>query len=631
MLLDLASILMLFLFLISGYAIARLLLYERPIHERLLFGGSIGLLLLMWLPALFSFVFDFTVTSQLLAALIAAVIGGICFIRTKKHPCCAAEKPSYFPMLATLIPLFLIGAYLFFTHTIPQAADGSLHVGQSTFGDLSLHVGIVTSLKEQTTFPPEYSIYPGTAVGYPFLCDSISATFYVLGASLRLSMLLPALAAYAVVLLGVWCFFEQWLKKPCLTVLATLLFFIGGGFGFAYAFDLLKQDPGNLLDVFRGFYRTPTNQPDRGLLWVNPIADMLVPQRATLFGWSILFPCLTLLQRTAFSEELADRTRRKDLILLGCMAGCLPLIHTHSFLALGMVSAAYLFRTLWRKEWKRLPGWTMYAGTALILALPQLIFFTFRQAGGFLTFNFNWSNTRDSFLWFYIKNLGIIFLMLPISFVMAKKEDRGKYSGALLIWFFAEIIQFQPNPYDNNKLLFVWFAFTCVLAAHGLHMLYRKLEGLPGRKLIAAMTLTALFLSGSMTLAREAVSDYELIGSAHVEAAEFIKENTEADDLFLTSNNHNNAVAVLTGRNILCGTDSFLYFHGIDTHARREDMQLMFGTPSENFAELRAKYGIDYVYISSYERYDFNADEGYFAANYPLVFRNHEVSIYKVS
>ena len=132
-----------------------------------------------------------------------------------------------------------------------------------------MHLGFITSIAEQGTFPPAYSIYYGQAVGYPFLCDSISSTFYVLGASLRFCALLPALLAYGVVLLGVWCFFQRWLKQPGTTVLATLLFFVGGGLGFAYHFDLLQTDPANLSRIFTGFYETPTNQPDLCLLYTS--------------------------------------------------------------------------------------------------------------------------------------------------------------------------------------------------------------------------------------------------------------------------------------------------------------------------------------------------------------------------
>ena len=30
-------------------------------------------------------------------------------------------------------------------------------------------------------------------------------------------------------------------------------------------------------------------------MWVNPIVDLLIPQRATLFGWCVLFAALGML------------------------------------------------------------------------------------------------------------------------------------------------------------------------------------------------------------------------------------------------------------------------------------------------------------------------------------------------
>ncbi|MEL7608503.1 MAG: hypothetical protein AAGU74_03285 [Bacillota bacterium] len=630
MFLNIVSTLYCALYLLAGYAVARVIFKEEAPHLRILFSGAIALALLMWLPALFSFLMGFTLAAQLLAGALCLIIGAVFYILGRKTAPDAARRTlrSYRAMLFTLAPLLLIGLYLYLTHTITTAADGSLHVGQSTYGDLSLHLGLVTSLKVQGFFPPSYSIYYGQAIGYPFLCDSISATFYTLGASLRYAMLLPSCIAYATVLLGVWSFFEGWLKKPSYTVLATLFFFVGGGFGFAYHFDQLKLFPDNISKIFTGFYLTPTNQPGIGLSWVNAIADMLVPQRATLFGWSLLFPCLTLLRRAVFD---APKNQKRDFIALGCFAGCLPLIHTHSFLALGMVSVVYFLRTVFRREHKQLAGLAVYGVIALALAAPQLFLFTFRQSEHFVRLHFNWTNETDTFLWFYIKNMGLLFLMLPVAYLMADKRDRGIYLGSLLIWIACETLLFQPNPYDNNKLLFIWFAFNCALVAKGLCELYARLGELRGRRLLAVMALCAVFLSGGLTLGREAVSDYELISAEQVEAAAYLEQNAPKDALILTAANHNNAVAVLTGRNIVLGTDSFLYFHGFDTTQRRRQVERMFANPAESLEELLKQFPLDYVYIGDYERYEFAVDEAYFAANYPVAYQNDEVTIYAIS
>ncbi|HWR22615.1 MAG TPA: hypothetical protein VN366_03980 [Feifaniaceae bacterium] len=620
---NILSLLYLCAYLAAGQFMARALFAaERPLF-RWWMGGVFSLLLLLWLPALFGFLFGFTVLAQLLALLVCAAAGLFAFLAGRKKAVAPAGASELRPALMTLLPLFLLGGYLFLTHIL-RPVNGALHSGQSTFGDLPLHLGLVTSIARQGTFPPQYSIFPGMAVGYPFLCDSISATFYVLGASLRFSMLLPARFAYALVLLGVYCFFLQWQKKTKTAVFSTLLFFLGGGFGFWYFLDLWKTNPDAFTRIFTGFYNTPTNLPDIGLRWVNPIADMLIPQRATLFGWALLFPALYLLRRAAFERE------PKLFVPLGVIAGCMPLVHTHSFLALGMVSAVYvLYAFLSRQDKATLSGWVKYGLITMALALPQLILFTFRQSGEFLQPHFNWGNETDSYLWFYIKNLGLVFLLLPVAFFRLPKDEKVFYGGAVLIWFFSEFILFQPNPYDNNKLLFVWFAFTCGIVGKLLTDLYDRLSGFAGRRYLAALTLCALFLSGTLTLAREAIGDYEQFSADEAAAADYISEGTAPDALFLTATNHNNAVSSLTGRNILCGTGSYLYYHGLDYETREQQVRLLFEQPEVCFGALRETYGIDYVFVSNYERYTYEVDEGFFS-RFPIVYENDTVTIYDV-
>ena len=72
---------------------------------------------------------------------------------------------------------------------------------------------------------------------------------------------------------------------------------------------------------------------------------------------------------------------------------------------------------------------------------------TFRQAGsgGFLRLHWNWANELDSWLWFYIKNLGLIFILLLPAFICARRESRLFYGGALLLWAISEFVVFQPN------------------------------------------------------------------------------------------------------------------------------------------------------------------------------------------
>lgn len=89
-------------------------------------------------------------------------------------------------------------------HTLSAGEGLSLHSGQSTYGDMNMHLGFITSIAKQQIFPPEYSILPGTKLAYPFLSDSISSSLYLFGTSLRVAYLVPMYAALAQVFFGMY-------------------------------------------------------------------------------------------------------------------------------------------------------------------------------------------------------------------------------------------------------------------------------------------------------------------------------------------------------------------------------------------------------------------------------------------
>ena len=175
-----------------------------------------------------------------------------------------------------------------------------------------------------------------------------------------------------------------------------------------------------------------------------------------------------------------------------------------------------------REATKNLGFFALFGVITLALAAPQLFGFPLKQSGAsnsFLRWGFNWDNVSDGWLWFYIKNLGLIFILMPAAFLHLKKEHRVFFGGALAIWAISEIFLFQPNPYDNNKLLFVWFAMSCGIAASllidTLAVKAVKTENgeevtdgarTAGRLILLAIAIVSLTLSGVMTLAREYVS-----------------------------------------------------------------------------------------------------------------------------
>ena len=632
-------------FLLCGCVAMDALLPSRDRLERLWLGLCAGLVMMMWLPALFAFALRFDRAAQLLGLAAAAVIAGFCAFTGRDRP--RSRRFTDMPLwltLALVVPLALLGGYLQFTHIL-RNVNGTLHVGQSTYGDLCLHLGIATSLRG-AAFPPDYSLLPGTLLGYPFLGDTMVTTMLLFGSDLTHAFVFTGTLMMALVFLGFVLFCWKLTHSAAATAVATALMFVNGGLGFLYALDGIGKDASAFRQIFTGFYRTPTNQPALNLRWVNVICDMMVPQRTLLTGWMALLPALWLLLTAARDDDASL------FALLGVFAGALPMIHTHSFLALGLISAGAMAYALVHSKGRRLSvflHFALYGVVALALALPQLLTWSVPQTvnGGSLRFRFNWVNSQangkliDGYCWFWIKNVGLIWLMMVPAALTGKRRPfapgrpmaRGNLTrmlglGALCVYLTAELVQFQPNPYDNNKLFYV--AYMAMMPAMGLYLvsLWWKLKGVRGRALLACVFMLVSALSGALSIGREVVSDYKLFSPQAVHAAEYFEENTPAHAVVLTGNEHNNPVAALAGRNIVCGTDSYLYFHGVSYFVQERDERLMLEAPGDNLS-LLDRYGVEYVYVSSLERGDFNVDEAWFAQNCDTVFAEEDVCVYR--
>ena len=641
-------------YLLGGVMIVRCLLPgHRPLN-RIWLGLSLGLLLLMWLPALCAFALDFTWTAHAAAPILLALLtGGAYLLRDKRtvRPWDDEEKRQLKHAAILIVPFILYSCYVQYTHVMRVGADGSWNCGQSTYGDLPMHLSFITNLAGNA-FPPDYPFYPGEQLSYPFLADSLSSTFYLMGWSLQAATVIPACLMMALCYLGVLLLAREMTLGKKAAVIAMLLFFLNGGLGFLYDFDQAGgyEADGTLTvwsrieSILTGYYTTPTNQPQpNNLRWSNVIADLMVPQRTLLGGWCMVFPCFYLLYTCFAPEKRREFCGVRPVALLGVWAGALPLIHTHSFLALGLATMGMMIYDLIhdRERGRLLLWYVLYGGLAVAFAAPQLILFTFAQAfqgegtNTFLTLQFNWVNNpggsgmRDLYFWFYIKNIGLPFIALLLALIEKNPKHRRIFSGALAIILAAETIRFQPNEYDNNKLFYLAWLLCTMIVADWAVMMWKRMKGLRARRAIAVLTAVVTFLSAGLTLWREAVSDYQSFSAQSVEAGEFIRDNTEEDALFITGTQHLNPVASIAGRQVVCGPDLWLYYHGFNTTERKIDIERFMEEPAANL-DVLTKYGVDYIYVSSYERYNYDVDFDALNAMFEPVFENGEARVWRV-
>ena len=198
----------------------------------------------------------------------------------------------------------------------------------------------------------------------------------------------------------------------------------------------------------------------------------------------------------------------------------------------------------------------------------------------------------------------------------------------MLIWALAEIIVFQPNTYDNNKLLFVWHMLGCLLVAQLLVDVACRLSALPWRTaMLSGVCFLAMFGS-VLTVGREMLSDYQHWSADEIALAAYVSDYADGDALFLTSDRHTTPVFALAGRCILCGSGSYVYYHGMDYSAEAAAMQTLYEFPDESVLDA---WGIDYVVFDASVSAEFAADETWYADRYPLWYENDSCRVYQIT
>lgn len=609
-------------FLFIGYVYSSFIFRDRDVYFRGWMGGIFGNAILMMgivIPSLFC---GFTPLSHIILIVLSALpaayfvkklgmdkVKSIISVRGEnaidagtevetKADSTSCMTRKIFTFL--IVPISLIIMIIMTHETLVPHETGGVASGQSTYGDLQMHLGFITGIAEQGVFPPNYIFLSGTTLNYPFFVDMLSSTLFLFGTPLRWAVLIPSYAIVILLVAGLYFLAYKITGKKSASILATVFFFFCGGFGFSYFFEGAKADPTAFSRIFTDWYHTPTNFNEENIRWSNTVCDMIIPQRTTMAGWLMLMPTLWLLL-DAVKTKLRSR-----YIMLGLLAGCMPMIHTHSFLGLGMICAVMFFMYLKDEKDKKdyIRNWIIFGGIVAVMAVPQLIFWTFRQTVGndsFLRFQFNWVNHNDPYLWFYIKNWGIIALFAAPAIIMASKGTKKLLAGCLFIFVVAEFVLFQPNEYDNNKLFYIVYMILVIVVSDWFVKVWDAMKNVPGRAYLAALVIASGTLSGALTMIREYKSggQFQTFDDGDIEMAEYIKENTPKDAVFLTSTSHVNPVSALAGRNIYIGSSLYVFFHGFgDIQSERiKDIQKAYSGSYEELVSFCKEKGIDYVYV----------------------------------
>ena len=549
---------------------------------------------------------------------------------------------------------FFILFWLFFQQAMYVLKDGIYTGASQNLGDLPFHLGAIFGFTDGNNFPPQNPSWAGARFSYPFIADFITACFVKLGTSVSDAIFTLDLAWALSLLVILERFVVKLTGSRLAGRLAPAILFFTGGLGFIWFFADWVASGKALFDFLwhMGHDYTISDQ----FRWGNSLVVLFITQRSFLLGMPITLLVLGYLWKV-FTTEGTENTEGSKIknsaslrhrvivsVLVGLLAGMLPLIHLHS-LAVLFVVTAFLF-VIRPAGWRE---WVAFGVGVAIIAVPELVWSisgSATETTRFFDWHFGWDRRDQNIVWFWIKNTGIAIPVLIAGIYLVfsprrrkdaektKVGDRGSKVSDLL-WFYLPFLslfllsnaaKLAPWEWDNIKILIYWFVgslpFIALALAHAWELDWSG-------KLLTSACMVLLTGSGVIDVWRTASGQVKIkaFDADAVVVAEQIKQKTAPDALFLNAPTYNSAV-VLSGRRSLMRYSGHLASHGIDFAPREADVKLIYQGGGMADALLK-KYNIEYVLVSPEEKTSLGVNEGFFK-KYPVVAEAGQYRVYQI-
>ncbi|MDZ7269158.1 MAG: hypothetical protein ONB48_17600 [candidate division KSB1 bacterium] len=507
--------------------------------------------------------------------------------------------------------------------------NGGLATGYlDAWGDLPLHLSMITVFLNAGPLPLRSSILAGEPLTYPFLADFFSAALMRLGMPLEQAVELPAAWLNSVMLTLLYYLGYRLVRHRGAAALAVGLLLLAGGLGFLWFLSDLFYAPKPIWEFLQHLPRRYTNISALNIHWVNPVLAHLLPQRSFLFGFPMGLAVILLWWQAA--------GRRPQMAMAaGVLTGLLPLFHTHTFLTAMLLAAMFAGLAVLQRRWQHVKYWLQFTATALLIAAPALWFLLSSQVSRqIIRWHPGWMAEGENWLWFWLKNTSVFIPVLLAALLAARglrvrRRALAFYLPFGLLFMVGNLFLFSVFAYDTNKVLIFWFLLSLPLVARVLMALWQAkswwLHGFVFRTLLLALTL-----SGALNLAHEFQNNGWLeLSAEEVQLAQQLRLRTKPEAVFLTAPIHNHLLT-LAGRAVVLGYPGHVMSHGLPVSAAQQKVAALYRGDSTAESTLLSA-GVDYIVCGPNEHHRYGEVCKRLDRRFPLVAQTENYRVYQVT
>ena len=520
--------------------------------------------------------------------------------------------------------------------------DRQMYVGYSVFSDFTPHISMIRSFSFMNNFPTQYSVCAGGDVKYHFMFTFLAGNLEYLGLRIDHAFNIPSVLAFLCSYLMLYSLALK-ITASRLTASFTLLLYTFRS-STALLFHLAGLEEGTILyDIFNNIeFIGVTNHEDWGLWNLNVYCN----QRHFSFALSLLLFILIL-----YLEPLYDAWNRLSMkecgfagILKECFVsgeGWLPsktgrAICTGLLLgAMGFFNGAVLLAVLMILFFiaifaDRRLEYLIIAAIATVLAFIQSKCFIDESAFD-LKFRFGFladNPTLPGVIHYLFLLLGILPVLLLISFCLQKAVSAYVMLCFSVPLVFSFLFSLTPDIAVNHKYIMISVMLLDIFAAHFIRRLFVS-RGTFNRAvaviLLIILTSTGIYEFGIILRKNNYRNSITIDMDNPV--TEWIRDNCDSDDLFLTANyfingNPSDCGVIASGASLYDAWEYFGWSAGYFTSGRDRVVRMAFESeyPSELLSIVK-RNGFDYAVIDDTTR---NSDM--FELNEEIFDRTFEVA-----
>ena len=530
--------------------------------------------------------------------------------------------------------LVIVGIYLIWSiHT------GLMHNGMfgkgATYGDGPFHMNIASSFsngvnnRRNGIFNVSTPFFSGERLSYPMIPNFFSGVLMATGQSTWVnSFHTPSYFMVLSFLVAQYSLCYKYSKSHLTSFISIIIFLNLSGTGWVKFISY----PGGTKYPTDWVFNWGDSQFE---FWFHSVLQAIVPQRASLFSFSLCYWTILFLIIAIEKEDW------KMFFLAGIFTGFTPQIQVHSFAALAQWAIIYCLVTFpfssknFQVYFKRILLWALFAIVANAIAIPQLFPFFHRIGESRLTF----VKIRPLLLSSNEKKLG--FIIGPIvmwwralgtfwviaqflGFASATNEQIKMYLPSLFIFFTSNIIQYQPWSHDNSKLFFAgWVPVALPFVSTYLTILAKNKKTL----MIAIALIFSCTFSGVLFTSFYFFRQDRILNQEEINFGFWVSENTPPKSLFLCSQWHGNTVSGIAGRQIFCGFPGWAWTHGLSPIAKIKTSNLIMNDPN-HYMKLVLENNISYIAVKKRGETNFTskADKMFYAK----IFDTNSLTLYKI-